>query len=51
MNAIFTSGDVVLRVATANVPAVASIELAMFLERQGIAFRPPAVPTSSSMDR
>jgi len=36
MNAIFASGDVVLRVATPSVPAGASIELAEVLARQGI---------------
>jgi Ser/Thr protein kinase RdoA (MazF antagonist) len=36
MNAIFASGDVVLRVATPSVPAGASIELAELLAREGI---------------
>jgi aminoglycoside phosphotransferase (APT) family kinase protein len=36
MNAIFSSGDVVLRVATPSVPASASIELAEFLLGKGI---------------
>jgi Ser/Thr protein kinase RdoA (MazF antagonist) len=36
MNAIFASGDLVLRVATPSVPADASIELADLLARRGI---------------
>lgn len=44
MNAIFASGDVVLRVATPSVPAGGSIELAEFLGRHGIRVPTPRRP-------
>ena len=42
MNALFTSGDVVLRVARPSAPAAAAIELAEVLGAVGVAVPPPA---------
>lgn len=45
MNAIFVSGEVVLRVSAPSVPAMASLELVEFLARTGL-----SVPTPARLD-
>ena len=42
MNALYTAGDVVLRVARPSAPAAAAIELAAVLDAAGVAVPPPA---------